>query len=75
MQNRLVSSKIFPEKFPQNKPFFAARFLARFAWKFPQISHKIGCFICEFVYEKPTKFDFFFCNLSEALKRSENKLL
>jgi len=31
MQNRLVSSKIFPEKFPQNKPFFAARFLARFA--------------------------------------------
>ena len=59
------------------------RFLAKFALKIttksaifyqllfsevcPEKSHEIGRFFREFVPKNPTKFDFFFCDLSEAL--------
>ena len=36
-------------------------------WKFSRNSHEIGRFFRNFVPKNPTKFDFFFRNLSEAL--------
>ena len=35
--------------------------------KFAQNSHEITQFLCKFVPENPAQFDFFCCNLSEAL--------
>ena len=69
LQNRLIFSKICPEKYPQNRPYFFIIFC--FLEKStPKICAKILQnlpIFHEFVPENPAKLDFFLCDLSEAL--------
>ena len=51
------------EKLSRNRPFF----IIVFSETGPENSREIGRFFREFVPENPAKFDFFFCDLPEAL--------
>ena len=59
-------------KLLQNRPFFTNHFSTKLASKIPA---KSAVFSCEFVPENSTKFDFFFCNIPEALLKEFAKIL
>ena len=66
-QNWSISSEICPENNPKIRHFLPIAFEPSLPQKFPQNSREISWFFHNFVFKNPTKFDFFFRDLSEAL--------
>ena len=58
---------------PQNRPFFTDCFSLKFAAKTPTKLLRNRLIFREFVPKNPVKFDFFFGDLSEALKYGKNR--
>ena len=66
-QNRSISSEICLENNHEIGCFLPIALWWSLPRKLPRNSHEIGWFFREFVPKNPTKFDFFFRDLSEAL--------
>ena len=66
-QNRSISSEICLENNHKIGRFLLIAFWRRLPGNFLRNSHEIGRFFHKFVPKNPAKFDFFFCDLSEAL--------
>ena len=69
-QNRSICSEICLENNHKIGRFLSIAFWWSLPWKLPWNSREIGQFFREFVPKNPTKFDFFFRDLSEALFKS-----
>ena len=65
-KHQSISSEICPEITTKSTIFIQIAFRPSFR-KFPRNSRKIVRFFRDFVPKNPAKFDFFFCDLSEAL--------
>ena len=70
VQNWSISSEICLENNHKIGRFLSIAFWWSLPWKLPWNSCEIGQFFREFVPKNPTKFDFFFCDPSEALFKS-----
>ena len=66
-QIQSISSEICPENNHKIGCCLPIAFWRSFPQKFLQNSREIGRFVLEFITKSPAKFDFFFCDLSDAL--------
>ena len=66
-QIQSISSEICPENNRKIGCCLPIAFWRSLPQKFLQNSREIGRFVLEFITKSPAKFDFFFCDLSDAL--------
>ena len=70
-QNRFISREICLENNHKIGCFLPIAVWWSLFWKLPRNYCEIGRFFLEFVPKNPTKFDFFFHDLSEALNKTQ----